>query len=369
MRLLYTAELTEEQRSSPELVGLVAERMIEDRSFARLKDIFAKVCAKSPDARLLYLLAWGQAASGDSPAAAASLEKLCRQFPDSPWAVPARELLPAIRNLEKNLADHQAGLEGAVQALTKTPPEVVEMNLRSGPQAATPFRAYVAVNVSKESLELHIEKNQKLVAAVQASRTLDRIYLKGDTEIRTFSGDATIPYFAPSLRQKENGNWYFNFELGESPEASPLLGNLRSFFASPMFRPRNPAIMPQIYVMVEQGRFPAEVRSVDGHKIYRWLAPQLDSPELQTIELRLDQHNYPVSLASSGLFSAEFRCGPAAEISLQPPKWPDLPVANESSIIQAGTQLMGLGIELYCDLENLANGKDRIAGKNSATRR
>jgi len=85
------------------------------------------------------------------------------EFPDSPWAKPAFELLPSLRELETNLATHESGLKAAMKELTTAVPEVIEIQLQSGHGAKTPFALYVAVDVPVSSLEIHIEKNRELV--------------------------------------------------------------------------------------------------------------------------------------------------------------------------------------------------------------
>ena len=354
--ILYDARLTAEEKADPELVAIVAEPLINECDFAKAEGVLTKVQGLS-DPRLLFWLAWAQGACGKSKEAAASLDALIKNHPSSPWAKPAAELLPAMQELEKSLAEHVAAADAALKALAESPPALVEIRLQSGPGAKTPFSAYLSLDVPGDGAECLLEIAGKTVAALKISSDDNRLFLQGNSTIHQSAEHYAIPYLVPELKDKGNGDWSYSFNYLAVPAGNALQANLAKLLNSP------PLIQARgrdgfLQGLVRKGRFPAPVKLDQEQRVFRWLMPQCERPELQVIEVRMTRDNKIASAAWKNVVTAQVKSGSHHDLKLTPPRWPDLPIEKHeqhlSEIGELGAKLWPLveALRIFADDED-----------------
>jgi hypothetical protein len=344
--ILYDARLTAEEQADPELAGVVAEPMIKDGDFAKAEAVLARVSGLR-DPRLLFWLAWAQGANGKTKESVDSLTALMKNHSSSPWAKPAAELLPAIQELEKSLQEHVSAADAALKAMEEKPPALVEIRLQSRPRAKTPFAGYLSLDVPADGAECLLDISGKTVAAVKISSDDNRLFVQGNSTIHQSAERYPIPYLMPEMKDKGNGNWSWDFLT--APAEFPIRENLARILKLPALA--NAAGRQEfLQGLVRKGRFPAPVQTAREQRVFRWLTPHRERPELQVTEVHLTKDHKIAAVTWGDIVSIQVKSGSHPELKFTPPRWPELPTEKHEQHL---SELGDLGAKLWPLLEAL----------------
>jgi tetratricopeptide (TPR) repeat protein len=338
LKILYDMRLTPEEHADPEVAQVIARVLAKDKEFAKADAVLAKVRGKKgPLAdQLLFLQGWAQGASGKSKEAIETLSLLIKDYPGSPWAKTAAELEPAIRNLDNNLKEYSAATDAALAVLRKSPPQRIE--IRSQARWKTSMAAYVALDVAYDEAEVVLAKEGKTVAAVKASAENNRMFVQTNSSIHKSFDRYPIPYFRPRFTKPASGGWKVDYGFQSIPAGSALSANLTSLLSSSVLT--RPDGREEYFAhVVREGSFPAPMETVGEHRIYRWLTPKCDRPELLVTEVRLGKDSELISASWGSVIAVQIKCGTSETLKFEPPAWPDLPVEPKEMDVSTLTQL------------------------------
>jgi hypothetical protein len=322
--ILYQTLLTDEERASQEIGVPMADHLLEDQTPALAARVLTLVCGKHDDPKLLYKWALAEAAAGKGERAALPLAEIIEKHPESPWAPPARELLPIVKGLDKQLAEQRQVFQRVAAALRDSPPGVIEMKLEGHHPALGDYLAYVGMDVEQEALEFAARIGQDVLCAFKASKTDNRSYLRKDGKVRQF---ANRMFLAPNAEVHLLDIWPRS-TFGMSV-ASADHGKFKHFFDSQFNEAQFLSPYIREYVMelaLANGIVPAPGKSENGEQILRWVYADGGSPELHFLEAHVSRDNRLVSLHNDLIGTLRVRYGRASEIALTPPKWPQAPV-------------------------------------------
>jgi hypothetical protein len=261
-----------------------------------------------------------------------------------------------MQELEKNLAEHAAAADAAVIALRESPPTLIELRARSRAEAKSPFTAYLSLDIPEDAVEMLMEKEGKTVAAVKVSANDNRMFVEGNAAIHQSQERYDIPYFKPHLTDLGDGGWRVNYDFKRVPAGQALPANLMSLLKSAVLI--KPGARHEYFrQLTRKGRFPAPVQISDEQRVFRWLTPQCDRPELLVTEVRLTKDNQIASASWGNSTAVEMKCGSRGELKFTPPVWPDLPLAKkEGADVSTVGQLMFYGLSVWQSIEFFTDG-------------
>jgi tetratricopeptide (TPR) repeat protein len=326
--------LTRAERSAPPICLIEAEALLDARDFAAALAAVDRLAAAQPEPRAAYWRAVCLAATGKHREAAEVFSQLGAEYPQEMLGATARQLAATLLTADDNLDQHVQVVHRIVQALRKQNPTVIECRIHDVTAAAR-SDLYAGIDQGDgEQIHVFVQRNSQLVFGASLGKSA-RVYLPGETKIYEFQKCGA--FLRPELRisREPSGQFTFSCSASISQERSALGAAMNEILQS-HFLDSQEGLRQLVGRSRELGAFPCPVRRRDGQIVLPWVAPGLQTPNLEAFEFVVEA---PGKLSLSEVSDkgrpstiATLRYGPKGSFELTPPTWPDLPIETHAEL-------------------------------------
>jgi hypothetical protein len=350
----FLSRLPAAERTQPRIMRIVACEEMEDNNFAAALATIQNLPAEMQDDQVAFWELWCQFALGRRDKALAAAQELRKKHPDSPWSKAAAEYAAAIEGYEANFAANVSALLALSQQVRKAS-GAFETRLEVMDEAGRPkYRGFVATIPERGFCELLVWKNETPLLAYKTDRQSSQMYMSGWPGIFAFNSPGAAPVVNLDVVRDEAGKLKIEFgfllAMGSAPASKPG----KSPFESPYLNTETGLRELLASKFVATGVCPAAVSETRAGKVYAWLGPQTDSPELSRMELTIAPDGAASSVRLDEIHITNIRYGKAGEFTFTPQKWPEV------QVISKDTMDMALFVEVMQGMFRLAG---EVTGK------
>lgn len=336
------AQIPSRERGSAAIETVLVENLLDEGELTAALPRIEGLLAQKREARYLVWQAWSLFAAGRIDDATQSLAAVQQKFPADPWAKPARELHAALLTHPENLAAHVEALDRILVGIRENGLAAMQGEMHVAADDGQRLRVSLGIDVDRREAAGSIWRNDELLISLQSNSAGSRLYYVGEQTVHAYPDlwQALMPSFR--LDRTPEGKIGFSWHMGSAADTASIKDQV---LRSPILRDRR-GVEELVASFKRWGMAPAEPFSRDGQTVYRWLSPQAASPELVAYDLILDQEHRIVRLDLGGWMIDRVRYGTSQQVSIAPPKWPDVPVQQHPQIGAELFRLMAAIVEL-----------------------
>ena len=324
-RYMYEHLLHDGDRAQSLVKLAVAQNLLHEGDFAKALPILTELSAASREPNVAFLQAWAQAACGEKETALQMLATLQHESPASPYAAVAKELSSVLSKLDDNLAAHTDALDKALVNLLATAPEVIAATISVNWKERPATQVYLALDAARDGIEIIASSQDKPVLAYRAMPEDCRYFFAGDSAVRAAAANGFCPIFTANLEPTEASKINFNFSFNTVPQGTGGLSrSVRDLLGMPVLA-NSEKRHELLHAALRRGSFPCAIERRDGQRALKWITPDVDEPQLDTVTVQLtDQHRLQAVSGKHWIVQG-IQYGPR-NTALIAPAWPDLPV-------------------------------------------
>ena len=321
-RILY-AMIGEDAQQTPEVREAYAEMLLESRRVAEAMPILEELVKTRADARLLFHLGRCRLCTGEYEAGQADLERLRRDFADSPWAEAAGQLLAAAPGIKERLTANAAAISEAFLGYTGT--DFIEARIRiEGAKPKVPADVYLLSAPEQGVFAMQYRDAGRLVLAYETMQDGWRLLSAEDETIYVISGKPMYMAAHFAVNNTTPGELGFSFAGNLVDSKAKAQKALRYVVDREHFGTKRKAAAFLDLLVRHYGVLPEAIEGKDGLKRYVWLQPGVREAVCSRCGFAVDANGKLVELDLGSVRIERLRYGRAEGKLPEPADWPDL---------------------------------------------
>jgi hypothetical protein len=327
----YLAQLTEEQKKSPEVLALHKGGSVGDAL-----EIFALLPAKTSKlAKYQTFLAFAQHLDGNDKDAIKTLKKISTKSSDkeiAEWGKTAQSYADGLQSSDNRKKLLLKALGKAIDRMNEEKDAFfIKINWVSGAETEKPeqYHAYLSLSKSNESFEIQIFTGDRLTFAFRTDPKKAAIIPPGGDTIISFqsSGALPVPQF-DIVRDIGDGSFSYNFNLGFASTFAKLGDEGSRFLKNPYVGTDKGREVLINYVLENKPIWLKPAKSIKGGTSYPISSIGPDEPSPTAANLAFDVTGNLMSLSFGDISFSTILRGDA-EILEKMPAWPEKPKREE----------------------------------------
>jgi len=338
----YLAQLSEEQRKSPEILAFQLKQSLfdgigsKDGIVEKALEIHASLPPKTGKlAKYQTFLAFAQHLDGKDEDAIKTLKKISTKSSNKiseQWGKTAQSYADGLQNSESRKKLLLQALGKSIDRMSEEKDAFfIKINWVSGTETEKTVRydAYLSLSKSMESFEIQIFTGDKLTFAFRTDpKSASIIPPSGDTIISfKSSGALPVPQF-DVVRDIGDGSFNYNFNLGFASTFAKLADEGSNFLKNPYVGTDKGREVLINYVLENKPIWLGSAKSIKGGTSYPILSITPNDPSPTDANLAFDISGNLVSLSFGDVSFPTILRGDA-EILEKMPAWPELPKREE----------------------------------------
>ena len=338
----YLAQLSDEQRKSPEILSLRLKQTLfdgigkKDESVEKALEIHASLPSKTSKlAKYQTFLAYAQHLDGKDEDAIKTLKKISTKSSDevsAQWGKTAQSYADGLVHLENRKRLFLGALGKGINRMSEEKDAVfLKINWTTGsdPENTLPYYACIGLSKSMESFEIQIFAEDKLSFAFRTNPKSASIVPPAGESIISFksSGALPVPQF-DVVRDIGDGSFNYNFNLGFATSFAKLAAEGSNFLKNPYVGTDKGREVLINYILGNKPIWLGSAKSIKGGTSYPIFSITPNDPSPTEANLAFDISGNLTSLSLGDVSFSTILRGDA-EILKKMPSWPELPKREE----------------------------------------
>lgn len=340
-----------QERVRPAEIRLHLENLLTGHKWKEALPWFEKIPAEGRDPQLRFWQGWALAATGETRQAIELLEGLAHDAPQDPWGKLAAESLPNIRDEVSRLEEAAKLVSAGLEQCKQQPPEVFEARIVLLDKDGETVLAdgYLGLDATRSQFEVLLQRDGQPFAAYRTRGGRGAIFAAGKSEISTFARGGVIPTPRATIQEGSDGQYRFNFAMGVNDKLS---GNLQALFES-LLQSSVLASEQSIFQWLKHNRthgmFLAPPQAGEKPQLV-WTGCEPNEPRVKRFVVQFGEQGRVVALHAKTMRIESIRYGAAADLSLAPPAWPNLPERHTEELPTGELfSLAGAAVQMMTD--------------------
>jgi tetratricopeptide (TPR) repeat protein len=321
----FASQLTEEQSRLPQVLKAAIEDGLESQQFADALELIEKSFPNSDDPQVLYWRAWCRQTLGNSADAIADLDMIREKFPDSPWKPLTEQMAGRIRAWDATLDQHAQAM---LDAISKIREEGIEM-LEASAQYRTPegkaFDFYLATAAKTGYLQGVLSQKEKMIVGYSTKTDECKFYCDGQAQIEVAKQGGFYPDIRFSIDRLGPKHFGIGLDCKTSEYPCTLADFMKNLLETEAFRNKE-NLREFLEGMQKYGWQPVAVTDGQNEKLYRWVRPKIEKPEVEQWECAVSSDGKISRLSGESFDLSSLHYGRQDSFAWNAPAWPDLPV-------------------------------------------
>lgn len=345
----YLTRLSDVEQQNPRIRRIGMEIAIQSRDYPQALEHHRHLPATiQAQPQIMFWHAWALTGKQEDPKAREVLQTLIADHGQSVWAEPARTYLDGLHEFDARLTSQVEQLLNVTQRL-KDDLSLLQATILFDRDNGDSFTIRLASSTKGNLFEVAIEKNGTLAVAYRTAFQDAMFYLPSQAEIVRWPKAGPIPMPNITLDRQDDGQFVMNAQLGFEANLK-LVGDKGLQILESPYLSTHEGVKTLLEHWVRRGGLipAAPEKTADGNTVYRWLRPQVDTPQLRPFTVTLTPDHRITAVAAGSIRVTSLQYGAPGSFDLQTYTWPDMPQQNlEKADFTMIMSMMGAVIDLF----------------------